>query len=274
MTTPMIVTAVSSSCEVSMQSECSRKLWIPAVYAMKQLRTCSGRTASALIEQGTVTSFSQQLWQTGASTYAEILRHPFLTELTAGTLSKDAFRYFILQDSHYLRAYSRSLALVSARAQNEEAVHMFASHASNAIEVERELHAGLLAELGLGAGDVDAVGSRPTTTAYMSYLTAVCATGSYAEAVAVVLPCYWVYREVGRELLQRSSPDPLYARWIATYGSAEFDQVVESVLAATDMLGPELGSAERRRCHHHFATTTRYEWMFWDAAYRQLDWPV
>ncbi|MGH3369734.1 MAG: TenA family protein, partial [Nocardioidaceae bacterium] len=155
---------------------------------------------------------------------------------------------------------------------DEDAVSMFARHAADAIEVERELHTGLLAKLGLTSADVDATGSGPTTTAYTSYLTAVCATGTYAEAVAVVLPCYWIYRDVGRELLKHSSPDPVYAEWIATYGSEAFDAVVESVLAVTDRL--EVSASERDRCHRHFATTTRYEWMFWDAAYHQLDWPV
>lgn len=220
------------------------------------------------------TTFSQQLWQTGAPTYARILTHPFLTGLTDGTLPREAFAYFVVQDSHYLRAYSRALSLVSARAHDEDAVRMFALHASNAIDVERELHADLLGQLDLTSADVDAAGSKPTTTAYMSYLTAVCATGSYAEAVAAVLPCYWIYRDVGHELLARSSPDPVYARWIETYGSEEFDTVVESVLAVTDVLGQDLGDAEKARCHQHFAATTRYEWMFWDAAYTQLEWPV
>lgn len=220
------------------------------------------------------TTFSQQLWQTGAPTYARILTHPFLNGLTDGTLPRTAFAYFVVQDSHYLRAYSRALSLVSARAQDEDAVRMFALHASNAIDVERELHAALLGQLDLTLADVDAAGSKPITTAYMSYLTAVCATGSYAEAVAAVLPCYWIYRGVGRELLARSSPDPVYARWIETYGSEEFDAAVEAVLAVTDELGRDLGKAEKRRCHQHFAVTTRYEWMFWDAAHTQLDWPV
>jgi len=26
--------------------------------------------------------------------------------------------------------------------------------------------------------------------------------------------------------------------------------------------------------HEAFATCTRYEWMFWDAAWRMEDWPV
>lgn len=220
------------------------------------------------------TTFSSVLWQSGAAVYRQILEHPFLTGLADGTLSRDAFRYFLLQDSHYLQTYARALALVAARAADAEDVRVFASHAANAIEVERALHAGLLAELSISAADVDASGAEPTTTAYTSYLLAVCATGSYAEAVATVLPCYWVYRDVGRELLTRSSPDRLYARWIATYGSVEFDAVVAAVLEVTDRLGEQLSEAERDRCCRHFATTTRYEWMFWDAAFRQLRWPV
>ena len=216
-------------------------------------------------------TFSAELWDAGAAkVYAEIVRHPFITGLTDGNLDRSAFKYFVVQDSHYLRAYSRALNLVAARATDEDAVNMFARHSAEAIEVEQSLHAGLLSSLGPVADS----GAGPTTTAYTSYLLAICSTGTYAEAVATVLPCYWIYRDVGRDLLQRSSPDPLYRQWIEMYGSPDFDAVVEAVLAVTDALGNDLGIAERARCHQHFATTCKYEWMFWDAAYRRLDWPV
>jgi thiaminase/transcriptional activator TenA len=219
-------------------------------------------------------SFSEQLWHTGGSTYDAILRHPFITGLTDGSLDRDAFRYFVVQDSHYLRAYSRTLTLVAGRAVDEADVQMFARHAANAIEVERELHSGLLDELGIESGEIDATGPGPTTTAYASYLIAVATTGTYAEAVAAVLPCYWIYRNLGRELVAASSPDPVYKRWIEAYASEEFDAVVEAVLATTDRLGGSIGPAERDRCRRHFAVTCRYEWMFWDAAYHRLAWPI
>lgn len=220
------------------------------------------------------TSFSADLWSAGADIYARIVGHPFITGLADGTLDRDAFRYFLIQDSHYLRAYSRALALIAGRSPGEEDVVMFARHATDAIAAERELHAGLLDGLGLSIEEVDATGSGPTTTAYMSYLTAICATGSYAEAIATVLPCYWIYRDVGRELARRSSPDPLYQQWIAAYSSPEFDATVEAVLAVTDRVGADLGATERARCRTHFATTARYEWMFWDAAHNRLEWPI
>ena len=89
-----------------------------------------------------------------------------------------------------------------------------------------------------------------------------------------MLPCYWIYWEVGKELLRRGSPDPRYQRWIDMYGGEEFGEVVQAVIGVTDEMGPGLGTAERDRVHRHFHTTSRYEWMFWDMGYRQEAWPV
>jgi len=46
------------------------------------------------------------------------------------------------------------------------------------------------------------------------------------------------------------------------------------ILVQADETGPRLGSDERHRAGAHFVTTTRYEWMFWDAAWRREHWPV
>lgn len=215
---------------------------------------------------------STRLWSAGEASYRAILEHPFLAGLADGSLPRDRFAYYIVQDSHYLRAYSRCLSLLSGRAPAEDQVQTLARHSADAIAVERELHSGLLAELDLTAADLDRIGAQPTTVAYMSYLTAVCATGSFAEGMAAVLPCYWVYREVGAELIGRGSAEPLYQRWIDTYGGEEFDQTVREALAITDAQDPS--ATEDLRAQAHFAMATRYEWMFWDAAWQQLQWPV
>jgi thiaminase (transcriptional activator TenA) len=96
----------------------------------------------------------------------------------------------------------------------------------------------------------------------------------YHEAVAALLPCYWIYWEVGKELERMGSPDPLYARWIGTYASDEFAGIVRAVLDATDTIAAALGASERAAMRRHFVTTSRYEWMFWDMGYRMEAWPV
>jgi thiaminase/transcriptional activator TenA len=211
------------------------------------------------------------LWADVESTYAAILAHPFLAGLADGSLPRAAFRHYIAQDAHYLRGYAKALAACAAKAPDEDATVMFARHAAGAIAAERELHASLMADLG-GLPKNEPV--APTTRAYVSYLMATVLGGSYAEAVGAVLPCYWIYARVGEALLAAGSPDPLYARWIAMYGGEAFQAVVDAVLAETDRVGATLSPAELDRMREHFTTTSRYEWMFWDAGWRREEWPV
>jgi thiaminase/transcriptional activator TenA len=219
-------------------------------------------------------SFSGQLWQGITGIYRAILAHPFLAGLTDGSLPHDAFAFYVIQDALYLRRYSEALAEVGRRAPSAAEAGMFARHAAEAVEVEQALHGSLLADLGVDPARIGAAEPAPANLAYTSYLLATVCTGSYAEGVGAVLPCYWIYWEVGRELLRRGSPDPRYQRWIDLYGSEDFGKVVREVLAVADTMGPGLAAPERDRVHRHFRVTSRYEWMFWDMGYRKETWPV
>ena len=220
------------------------------------------------------TTLSRHLWDSIEDIYAAILEHPFVSGLTDGTLDREAFLFYVVQDAHYLRDYARALSVCAARAPREADIQMFAEHAAGAIAVERELHAGFFAGAGLDEATVAATEPAPTNLAYTSYLLATAHGGSFAEALGAVLPCYWIYWEVGKALTERGSPDPLYRRWIDTYGGEEFAAVVRAVLELTDRLGPELSDAETARMTARFRTTSRYEWMFWDMGLRREAWPV
>ena len=217
---------------------------------------------------------STELWQGITGIYDAILAHPFVTGLTDGRLPEAAFAFYVVQDALYLQRYAEALAAVASRAPVSAQTEMFARHAAGVITVERALHHSLLPELGLDPGAIDAAEPAPTTLAYTSYLLATVRGGSYAEGVGAVLPCYWIYWEVGKELLRRGSPDPRYQKWIDTYGGDEFAAEVREVIEAADALAADLSPAERARVHRHFRATSRYEWMFWDMGYRQETWPV
>jgi thiaminase/transcriptional activator TenA len=153
-------------------------------------------------------------------------------------------------------------------------MRMFARHAADTVTVEQELHSQLLPALGISAGRAAAAQPAPTNLAYTSYLLATIRGGTYAEGIGAVLPCYWIYREVGKELVRLGSPDSRYQRWIDTYGGDEFGAVVREVIAEADRVGASLSEAERVLVGRHFRTTSRYEWMFWDMGYRKESWPV
>jgi thiaminase/transcriptional activator TenA len=219
-------------------------------------------------------SFAGELWHGITDVYDAILDHPFLRGLTDGSLPQQAFAFYVVQDALYLREYARALAAVASRAPDAAGTAMFARHAAGIVAVELSLHESLLADLDIDPASVDAAEAAPTTVAYTSYLLATAYGGSYAEGVGAVLPCYWIYAEVGRHLLGRGSPTPRYQRWIDTYGGDEFDAEAREVIAVTDELGPRLSASEREQVGRHFRATSRYEWMFWDMGYRQQGWPL
>jgi thiaminase/transcriptional activator TenA len=219
-------------------------------------------------------SFTSELWDSITDIYRAILAHPFITGLTDGTLPADAFAFFVVQDGLYLKQYASALAAVASRAPEPAAMRMFARHAADAVTVEQELHSVLLPELGISATQAAAAEPAPTNLAYTSYLLATIRGGTYAEGIGAVLPCYWIYREVGKELVRHGSPDPRYQRWIDTYGGEEFGAVVRDVIAEADRVGASLSEAERALVGRHFRATSRYEWMFWDMGYRKESWPV
>ena len=218
--------------------------------------------------------FTEELWSHITQIYAAILAHPFIQGLTDGSLDRVAFKFYVVQDALYLREYARALSICAAKAPGERDVQMFNEHASGTIAVERELHRTFLRDFRISLKTVDATPMAPTNRAYTSYLLSVVYSRPFSEALATVLPCYWIYREVGKDLIKKGSPDAFHQRWIDTYGGEAFGQIVRSVLALTNRIAVDLSPADRAAMVQHFVTTSRYEWMFWDMGYRQQQWPV
>jgi thiaminase/transcriptional activator TenA len=217
---------------------------------------------------------SEQLWESIAAVFKRIVDHPFLRELADGTLDPDSFRFYVVQDALYLRAFARALSVAAARAPHQADTLMFNQHAGGAVEVERSLHESFFSDFGMTETEVESTPMAPTNLAYTSYLLSVAYGGSFAEGLSAVLPCYWIYWEVGKALIQRGSSNPLYQRWIDTYGGEEFGAIVNAVLALTDRIGEDISPSERAKMREHFVATSRYEWMFWEMGYTKEQWPL
>jgi thiaminase/transcriptional activator TenA len=220
------------------------------------------------------TGFSAELWETIAPTFGAIVSHPFLSGVADGTLPPERFIYFVGQDRLYLRAFSRALSFAAGHAENPADTALLTNSAATAIAVEEGMHVELLEGFGVAPGEMEPPPLSPSGELYMQTVAAHAARGPFAEALAAVLACFWIYAEVGKELIAKGSPDPRYQRWISTYGDPEFAATVEAVLAIVDRVGAEASPAERERIAAIFAQGCRLEWMFWDAAWRQETWPI
>lgn len=218
--------------------------------------------------------FTLELWRSIEGIYAAILDHPFLKGLNDGSLPEPSFRFYVIQDALYLRDFARSLSMASARSPQDPWCEMFAEHAKNALVVERGLHEEFFKDWGLTQEAVYGAPPAPTNLAYTSYLLRVANASAFEELLGTLLPCYWIYWEVGKLLEAKGSHNPLYQRWIETYASEDYATVVRQVLEVMDQVVSDLPESRKAPIRNHFLTTSRYEWMFWDAAYRRESWPV
>lgn len=220
------------------------------------------------------TAFHEQLRQQTDSIWQAIYAHPFVQEVGQGVLARSAFEFFIRQDYLYLQHFARVLCLGGAQADTLDTLAMFTEHAATVVQVERTFHSNFATQLGLSALALEATPIAPTTRAYTKHLLAVAHTGTLGEIVAAVLPCYWIYWEVGQRLNQRLPADPMYAAWIQAYANPNFGTHVTQQLHLIDRLAPQASARERQGMTEHFTQSCRYEFLFWDQAYHQTTWPV
>lgn len=218
--------------------------------------------------------FSQQVWEAAGGLRAAMRDMPFNVELAAGTLPRSTFQQYMTQDALYLEGFGRALALAAAKAPGPEEVMALADAAKTAIVVERALHSGYLEQFGVSAEALAAAEPGPACQAYVDFLLARAASGSYGELIAAVLPCFWVYREVGLHVAARTVAENFYQGWIDTYADASFGEAVARMITLVDAAAEQAGEAERGRMRANFLRCCQYEWKFWDAAYRCETWPI
>lgn len=222
--------------------------------------------------------FTDLLWSDIEVVRSSIDSLEFLRRLGDGTLPLDAFRRYVEQDKLYLEGYAKALSLVAAHAPDPQAAGFWSNSASTAATVESALHDGLLSEL--TAEDQLPYEHTQTCLAYLSYLTATAATQPYAVAAAAVLPCFWIYAEVGRALASSardvlaSDPSHPYARWVTTYDAPEFHESVARAREFVDQAASAATAVDREAMRRSFLAASRYELMFWDSALNPVPWPA
>ncbi len=204
------------------------------------------------------------------------LQHPFVKALGKGTLPTRKFQYYILQDARYLEELARVFALGAHRAHDPDTALHFAKLVEETIVVERGLHETYGKQWKLTAKDMRNTPLSPTNYAYCRHMRSVAQTGTLAELTVVALPCAWVYCVVGQHLLRKGEPSPEhpYRDWLLLYGSPEFAEVTRWMRALVDREAKSAGKAEKDRLIEAFLISSRYEWMFWDMAWREEQWPV
>jgi thiaminase/transcriptional activator TenA len=138
-----------------------------------------------------------------------------------------------------------------------------------------DLHRSYAAGFGIDEAELEATEPSPTTRAYTDFLVRTAALGSFGDTVAALLPCMWGFNETGKRLAADGKPDDeRYAEWIEMYAGKEFTELTDWCKDLMDEVAAEATPGERERYRDLFLTSARYEYRFWDAAWREEGWSV
>jgi thiaminase (transcriptional activator TenA) len=218
-------------------------------------------------------SFSELAWQQTSPLRAAIHAMPFNTELAAGTLGRDRFQFYIVQDALYLAEYARVLALAAARGPDAATLRAFAESALEAVAVEQILHERYLTAFGIDPASLATAEPAPDCLGYTSFLLATAYHEPWEVLVAALLPCFWLYWDVGNAIARVADPANPYRAWIDTYADEGFGAAVRTVIKVADAAAEAASPAVRAKMMTAFVRCCRYEWLFWDGAYHQRCWP-
>lgn len=217
-------------------------------------------------------SFAASLKETSAALWEAGYNHPFVQQLGQGTLDKAAFRFYLLQDYHYLLAYAKVCALGVVKADNEDMMARFAATQAGILTDELGIHREYMAAYGVTPQQIADTEESLCNRAYTANMLAVGQQYGMAELLASILPCPWTYHDYACRLKAQYAhqmEDNFFQSWIEAYAAPAFGQSFAWYFHALDDLCAQKSPAELARIERIFRSSVEFECLFWDMAYRQ-----
>ncbi|MEC0265011.1 thiaminase II [Paenibacillus anseongense] len=220
-------------------------------------------------------TFSERLYERLQPIWRRNHAHPFVQGMGDGTLDLEKFRFYMIQDYVYLKDYAKLFALGAVKSDDLAVMGKFAALLDSTLNEEMSLHRAYAARFGITVEELEQAKPSPVTLAYTHYMLHTAQNGSLAELTAALLPCMWSYSEIGKELSQLPgvSEHSYYGDWIKMYSSEEFGALAQWCIGLLDRLAEGKPESELIRLEEIFLNTTRYEYLFWEMAYRMESWP-
>lgn len=192
--------------------------------------------------------------------------HPFVKGIEDGSLSRESFRYYILQDYLYLKDYSAVFALGVAKARSIETARLFSDYIS-VMNGELDIHSGYMGRLGVTMEEIEAAKPSLENISYTSYMLRTAYEGGEAEILTAILPCAYSYELIAKRMVENSPScinDDFYGAWIEGYASSDYAAGNVVLLDTLDRLTKEYTEDRLKKLEEIFVNCSRYELAFWD----------
>lgn len=204
---------------------------------------------------------SDKIWQ---SCY----QHPFVQEIGRGTLSREKFEFFLIQDYKFLLEYIKILSLEISKTNHKDVLY-------DLIEIQKKTFEGIkVHEQYLNVFEIseDRVNKAKIglyNDAYISSLRNVTESKGVIEFLAAILPCPWSYHDFACKLIEinkKSLHQNPYKTWIQNYANKKTYLYIQEKL---EEYSNKQKCEEIETLQKIFIRSLEYEYLFWDMCYRQ-----
>ena len=197
--------------------------------------------------------------------------HPFVKGIEDGTLDKEKFRYYIIQDFLYLEDYAKSFAIGIAKARSIETTQIFSGYINLLTGSEMNIHHGYMGKFGVSQEEVDNTPRALDNLSYTSYMLRVAYEEGEAEILTAILSCAYSYELIAKKMV-KNNPDcvnhDFYGEWISGYAGEEYASGNVVLIDALNKLTENYTEQQLKHLTDIFVACSRYEYLFWDFSWK------
>lgn len=222
------------------------------------------------IQRNNLPPFAQRMRKAADLVWEEGYQQPFIRELGEGTLQRERFAFYLLQDFRYVNDYARVHALGLAKTTDPEIMAFMLKVQNGALQVETEVHRSYSASYGITEEQMNNVRQSAFARAYTSNILSIAYGKDILDILVAVLPCAWVYADYGYRLAAEFADtldDNPYKSWVDMYKTDEFWQDSVWLLDHIEKLVADASEERKRELIDIFVTGVENEYMFWASAY-------
>jgi len=216
--------------------------------------------------------FTQTLHELAKNSWQKSKQHPFIQELVTGRLPLEVFRFYLIQDAYYLKHFAQAHQEVIERSNDQRIITSQRFCKKGLEESEIAIREIFFKELSISEKEVLNTPIAPTAYNYTSHIYRQFVDGTILTALVALLPCYWLYYEIGVTFSAKSSPVKIYQAFLDTYDSEGFKELLEELLQLIDELARSSTKEERVRMSEAFLLSSEFELKFWEMAYTYESW--
>ncbi|SQC58707.1 thiaminase II [Paenilisteria newyorkensis] len=216
--------------------------------------------------------FSEELHAENREIWQRSKDHRFVQQLVDGSLDRSAFRYYLLQDHYYLTHYVKVIALGIAYADDYGAMMELSQSLASLEASELSMREKFYPHVGIETADLDGILPSPAAYHYTSHMYRLAGSQSLGRILAGILPCYWLYREIGEQYAGCVSPDPLYQAWLDIYQDAAYAEGLQRQIDLLDRVAQGLPDGVLAEMRADFRISSYAELAFWDMGFERQTW--